>query len=338
MSFAMAKIELAGSRRFLSPQYRYRHAGLIHAARVGLSVLSSILLTSALHLPHGEWTSITVLAVVGGLQHHGNIRRKAAERSLGTLFGAAFGLLVVLQQSFLGAPIVTYFILAAACGFCAYHAIGKGGYTALLSAVTIVIVVGHGANTLGDGLWRVIDILLGAAIALAFSFALPLYATWSWRYGLADALRGCASIYAATAGDVHSSGAPEPQTIAAVSARLVDLRPLMPSVSKEAAIPLEKMEEIQRSLRICISALDLMAGVKNRVASENRAESRRVILPLLGMGRALKFGKLQYLSRPMDAPPLPANPDGYALLNQQLNAEVENLRRLLAETAGKWNI
>jgi uncharacterized membrane protein YccC len=79
----MAKIELSGSRRF------YRHAGLIHAARVGLSVLASILLTSALHLPHGEWTSITVLTVVGGLQHHGNIRRKAAERSLGTLIGAA---------------------------------------------------------------------------------------------------------------------------------------------------------------------------------------------------------------------------------------------------------
>jgi uncharacterized membrane protein YccC len=338
MSFAMAKIELAGSRRFLSPQYRYRHAGLIHAARVGLSVLASILLTSALHLPHGEWTSITVLAVVGGLQHHGNIRRKAAERSLGTLIGAAFGLLVILQQSFLGAPIVTHFILAAACGFCAYHAVGKGGYTALLSAVTIVIVVGHGANTLSDGLWRVVNILLGNAIALAFSFALPLYATWFWRYGLADALRGCASIYAASNGAVRPPSAREPQTIASVSARLVDLRTLMPSVSKEAAIPLEKMEEIQRSLRICISALDLMAGVRNRIASEHRPESRRVILALLGMGRALKFGKLQYLSRPREASPLLTNPDGYALLNQQLDAEVGKLRQLLAETAAEWNI
>jgi hypothetical protein len=28
---------------------------------------------------------------------------------------------------------------------------------------------------------------------------------------------------------------------------------------------------------------------------------------------------------------------GYALLNLQLNGEIDNLRRLLAETAIKWN-
>ena len=61
-----------------------------------------------------------------------------------------------------------------------------------------MIVAGHGDNTMAAGLWRTVDIVIGITIALAFSFALPLYATWSWRYKLADALRGCAALHAGT--------------------------------------------------------------------------------------------------------------------------------------------
>ena len=72
--------------------------------------------------------------------------------------------------------------MAIGCGICAYHAIGKAGYIALLSAITMVIVAGHGDNEIVDGLWRAVNVLVGIAIALAFSFALPLYATYSWRF------------------------------------------------------------------------------------------------------------------------------------------------------------
>ena len=148
----------------------------------------SIALSTGLNVPHGEWSTITVLIVVGGLQHHGNIRKKAAERALGTSIGAlAAGL--ILLYSFLHAPFAIYLLMAIGCGICAYHAIGKAGYIALLSAITMVIVAGHGDNEIVDGLWRAVNVLVGIAIALAFSFALPLYATYSWRYKLADALR-----------------------------------------------------------------------------------------------------------------------------------------------------
>lgn len=325
-------------RRLLSPEYRYRYARLIHAARVALSILTSILLTSALHVPHGEWASITVLIVIGGLQHHGNIRRKAVERAVGTLIGAASGLLIIMHQSYFGAPIATNAIIAAACGLCAYHAIGKGGYVALLTAITIFIDAGHGANSLGDGLWRVVNILLGNAIALAFSFALPLYATWTWRHNLAEALRGCASVYVRIAGGVLRSSNRDPHAMAALSARLAALRALMPAVSREAAIPLEKLEEIQRSLRICVSALDLMASKEAPVGGQHRLEDSKLIYALLGMGRALKFGKLQYLSRPIPVPADLADPDGYTLLNLELHREIDDLRRRLSETAKNWNI
>lgn len=77
--------------------------------------------------------------------------------------------------TYVGQPLLTYLLMSVVCGFFSYRAIGKGGYTALLSAIT-VFVAGHGDNPLSGGLWRTVDILIGIALALAFSFALPLYA------------------------------------------------------------------------------------------------------------------------------------------------------------------
>ena len=53
------------------------------------AILASILVTGALRLPYGMWSSITVLVVIGGLQHQGNIRSKAFERGSARLIGAA---------------------------------------------------------------------------------------------------------------------------------------------------------------------------------------------------------------------------------------------------------
>ena len=133
-------------RPLLDPYRRYRHARLIHAVRVALGLLATILLTTGINLPHGEWASVTMLIVIGGLQHHGNIGKKAVERAYGTLIGASVGLLLVLQQAWLGQPLLTYLLMSVVCGFFSYHAIGKGGYIALLSAITVFIVAGHGDN------------------------------------------------------------------------------------------------------------------------------------------------------------------------------------------------
>ena len=186
----------SGPRRFLTPYLRYRHARLLHAIRVAFAILASILVTTAFKLPYGLWSSITVLTVIGGLQHQGNIRRRAFERGLGTLIGASVGLLILFEQDYFGVAIVTDLLIAGACGLCAYYAIGKPGYIGLLSAITLFIVAGHGDTSVTVGLWRTVDIVVGIAIALVFSFAFPFYATWSWRYQLADALRGCADFYA----------------------------------------------------------------------------------------------------------------------------------------------
>ncbi|AYQ42738.1 membrane protein [Burkholderia aenigmatica] len=339
-------------RPLLDPYRRYRHAKLIHAARVSLAILVSIALSTGLNVPHGEWSTITVLIVVGGLQHHGNIRKKAAERALGTSIGALAGLGLILLYSFLHAPLAIYLLMALACGFCAYHAIGKAGYIALLSAITMVIVAGHGDNEIVDGLWRAVNVLTGIAIALAFSFALPLYATYSWRYKLADALRACAAVHTRLAGDRHVSDDAHLKEMAALSALLVQLRSLMPSVSKECETSMTQLEAIQRSLRLCIGYLEILSSAvpaRDDVAAREymrvdmKAVNRRIRDTLVGASRALKFGTPSRLAprrRPADLPhdAPPPQLSGYVSITAKLAGEVDQLREKLLDTAQSWNI
>lgn len=340
-------------RPLLDPYRRYRHARVIHAVRVSLGLLATILLTTGIHLPHGEWASVTMLVVIGGLQHHGNIGKKAAERAIGTLIGAGVGLVLVAQQAWLGMPWLTYFAMSVVCGFFSYHAIGKGGYTALLSAITVFIVAGHGDNPITDGLWRGVDILIGIALALAFSFALPLYAVYSWRYNLADALRDCAKTYGRIIDGQAITADEHLKLMTRLNAVMVQLRSLMPSVSKEVKISMTELDAIQRNLRMCVSTLEILGNTRpdandpeamTLLQTALKAEHRQIRVQLIGMARALKSGAAQRLNRPMDLPlvsldaPVYNTLDGYRLLTQQLAANVGEMRQRLAGSAPRWNI
>ena len=77
---------------FVEPYARYQHADVLHAIRLGVAVLIALLLNEFTHLPHGEWTTITVFVILGLLQYQGAIYTKAKERILGTLLGVVVGL------------------------------------------------------------------------------------------------------------------------------------------------------------------------------------------------------------------------------------------------------
>ena len=326
---------------------------MIHAVRVSLGLLATILLTTGIKLPHGEWASVTMLVVIGGLQHHGNIGKKAAERAIGTLIGAGVGLALVAQQAWLGMPWLTYFAMSVVCGFFSYHAIGKGGYTALLSAITVFIVAGHGDNPVTDGLWRGVDILIGIALALAFSFALPLYAVYSWRYNLADALRDCAKVYGRIIDGQAITADEHLKLMTRLNAAMVQLRSLMPSVSKEVKISMTELDAIQRNLRMCVSTLEILGNTRpdandpeamTLLQTALKAEHRQIRVQLIAMARALKSGAAQRLDRPMEVPlvsldaPVYNALDGYRLLTQQLAANIGEMRQRLASSAPHWNI
>ncbi|SDH80957.1 FUSC family protein [Paraburkholderia phenazinium] len=344
-------------RAITSPYYRYRHAKLLHSVRVGLAMMVSIIATSGIHIPHGIWSSVTLLVVIGGLQHHGNIRKKATERAAGTLLGATIGLALILQQNLIGSLWLTYVLMSVVAAICAWYAIGKGGYIGLLTAITMCIVAGHGDNLIDTGLWRTLNVLIGIVIALAFSFALPLHATYSWRYLLADNLRGCARIYTCLVGGAPLDPDEQIKTFLELNVRLVQLRTLMPSVAKEIEAPPEKLEEIQRVHRSVLSALEIMAtgtlahadaAARAAFAQQCGAEAHAVRAMLLAMARGLRFGgaarflapKVVLARVPGSALALHLAPElqGPYWLGERMIEQVDRLRALLLETEPNWNI
>ncbi len=358
-STARRKLHVIGS-----PYFRYRHAKFLHAARVALALLASIALTSGIDIPHGEWATVTLLVVIGGLQHHGNIRKKAAERALGTMLGASLGLALILLQGLTHSTLITYGLMAIVAGACAYYAIGKAGYIALLTGITMIIVAGHGDLSIDVGLWRTLTVLIGIVIALAFSFVLPQYATYSWRYRLADNLRDSARLYTAVL-----EGRPIPadtvtRRFLAMSGRLVVSRSLLPSVAKEIGVSVGQLEEIQRLHRSILAALEMMAtalpGAEGALGAVNNdaplaaidADDHAVRHTLLLMARALRFGRVGLLHAPTGsreavlrlkvtanvAAALAPDMQGPYWLAQRLAEQVDQLRLRLIDIERKWNI
>ena len=345
-------------RVITSPYYRYRHAKLLHSVRVGLAMMVSILASTGINIPHGIWSSVTLLVVIGGLQHQGNIRKKAAERAAGTLLGATIGLVLILQQNLLfGSLWLTYVLMSIVAAICAWYAIGKGGYIGLLTAITMCIVAGHGDNLIDTGLWRTLNVLIGIVIALAFSFALPLHATYSWRYLLAENLRGCARMYARLVNGAPFDADEQIKTFLELNKRLVQLRSLMPSVAKEIEAPPGKLEEIQRVHRSVLSALEIMAtgalahadaAARAAFSKQCGAEAHAVRAMLLAMARGLRFGGAARFLAPQVvlscvpggalAQHLAPELQGPYWLGERVIEQVDRLRALLLEMEPNWNI
>ena len=350
-SHARRKLHVLGS-----PYFRYRYAKYLHAARVALAILASIALTSGINIPHGEWSTVTLLVVIGGLQHHGNIRKKAAERALGTLLGASLGLGLILLQSVTHSTMITYVLLAVIAGVCAYHAIGKPGYIALLTAITTVIIAGHGNLSIDVGLWRTLTVLIGIVIALGFSFVLPQYATYSWRYRLADNMRDSARIYAAIVEGPPMPAETMTKHFLTMSGRLVASRSLLASVAKEINVPVAVLDDIQRQHRSILAALEMMATARPDnapgLAASGHAEERAVRQTLLLIARALRFGRVGLLHAATGSPAAAARLEktvsvaaelapelqGPYWLAQRLAEQVDRLRLRLIEIERQWNI
>jgi uncharacterized membrane protein YccC len=282
-----------------SPYFRYRNARYLHGLRVAVAMASSIALTSALGVPHGFWASVTLLVVIGGLQHHGNIRKKAFERGLATAIGAMLGLLLIAQHHLIGSSVLTYALASVLAGACAYYAVGKAGYVALLTAITLVIVAGQGDNPIDIGLWRAFNVALGTMIALLFSFAFPLYATYDWRFRLADNLRECARLYARVMIGTPITADEQVEVFVRLSGRLVALRSLIAPVAKELKVPAERLEEIQRLHRSILSGLEILAVSARQRANKPEwgtsydtltAHRSAIRVILLACARALRSG------------------------------------------------
>ncbi|WP_082987943.1 FUSC family protein [Bordetella bronchialis] len=336
-----------GLRHLRSPYQRYRHARALHGVRVALALLTTLVLSQGLDLPHGVWASVSLLAVIGGLQHHGNIRKKAMERGLGTLLGAVAGLLLIVLDEWVGSRPLTFGVMALIAGLCAYHAIGRGGYLALLTAITMIIVGGQGDDSVTTGLWRTLQVCIGIAVALAFSFALPLNASYSWRYNLALNLRRAQRLIRRLQHETPLTAEARSATFADLSKRSIAIRGLMPSAAKEMNVTMALLEDIQHHHRAIVASLEMISSARLNATQEDQLAMSRAFRDsqgqamrrtLLAIARALRAGDTSVLDTPVpdtEVPPAPTEPPSPAMqgpdwVMRQTTTQIGQLRHALA--------
>ena len=186
------------SSRWLNSYERYRYRRLIHSVRLGGAVLFATASARLFHLQHGEWIGMTVFVVLGMLQFQGAIYSKAVERMLGTVIGLGAGLSVLwLNQHYFHDNLLFYLTVGTASALAGWAAVGKNGYVPMLAGLTMCMLIGDNGNEwLDSGLMRAMNVLIGAAIAIAAAKLLPLKSTLMWRFMLADNLTDCSKMIA----------------------------------------------------------------------------------------------------------------------------------------------
>ena len=294
---------------FIEPYVRYQHADILHAIRLGVAVILALLLNGVTNFPHGEWTTITVFIILGLLQYQGAIYTKAKERVLGTLLGIGIALGVLWFNQNAGAWLwVDYALIGLLSGIIGYLAVRKLGYTGLLTGITMLMIVSDlGNNSIGqDGIYRVLNILLGTGVAVAVTLILPLKSTLMWRFLLSSNLDACSSLYAGVGHhiDATDGGADEmtddtvkPSNTVAftvnnevpvnrtlvtalqqINKRLLAVRPHLAATASESGIKKETLETIQRTHRNIIGTIDLLLSAAPRLANIDIDEENHVLL------------------------------------------------------------
>ena len=297
----------------IEPYARYQHADILHAIRLGVAVLTALLLNRLTHLPHGEWTTITVFVILGLLQYQGAIYTKAKERVLGTVFGVVVGLgFLWLSQDIDTWLWLYYLLIGIISGIIGYVAVKQLGYIGLLTGITMLMIVSspNHNNITQDGLYRAFNILLGAGVAVAATLILPLKSTLMWRFLMASNLDACATLYANVGHHIdvdtlvikpkthyendgklqivytaHSHAIADTpvdktllKSLEEINKRLLAVRPHIAATASETGLDKDTIETIQRVHRNIIGTIDLLLTAAPRLANIEIDDDNHILL------------------------------------------------------------
>ncbi|MFT5880488.1 MAG: hypothetical protein ACI86X_001616 [Moritella sp.] len=167
-------------------EFVYRYTRLIHSVKLGLALLIATLLNWLWPLPHFLWTLVTIVIIMMHLPQVGRTMEKSLQRAVGTIFGAAYGVLLI--ACFTDDRIIMALMIIAVMVLC-YLAAGRFSYAYLVAGFTMIIVIGDSNHDTYEAVWRTLNILLGCAIAMAISLlVLPIKAKLDWRHQLSHSL------------------------------------------------------------------------------------------------------------------------------------------------------
>lgn len=313
-------------RVLVVPYYLNRYARQVHVLRVALAFLLGLGVVMSSGIPHGGWMLVTILIVLGGVPHWGGVRRKALERMGGSLLGAAAGLVAILLHG--TSPWLCYGWMLLVIALSSWHAQGKGGYLALLTGITLVIVGGLGDEPINEALWRSCNVLIGSMIGMGAAATLPLRALDSWRFLLADNLREAAMLYNRIARRLPVEG---DAALDQFNARLIRMRGLLGAVTQESYLSHRQLDQVQRCQRGIWTLLDRMDQVaaSTPALAEEVSPRRAIVRTLLRAAHALRFNQPQLLADPLPAADNPARmlrPTHCHWLVAELSLTVESLR------------
>ncbi|MCF7528996.1 FUSC family protein [Neisseria lisongii] len=353
-----ASIKAGFAQIWLNSYERYRYRRLIHAVRLGLTVLLATLIARLLHLQHGEWIGMTVFIILGMLQFQGAIYSKAVERMLGTVIGLAVGLSVLwLNQHHFHNGLLFYLAVGVVSAVSGWSAVGKNGYIPMLAGLTMCMLIGDsGEDWFDSGLIRAINVLIGAAMAIGAAKLLPLRSTLMWRFMLADNLTECSRIILEVGSGQkmpHDRFLHNMKKMKEINARMIKSRSHLDATAGESRIPKHMMEAMQHTHRKIVNSTELLLTTMNKLPrprlspEEARLLNRHFVALQRELRLTVRLIKGHYARRiriNTDINPelaelakrLPFEWQGFLWLGTNMRSEVASLVVLLQRTRRKW--
>lgn len=338
----------------------YQHYRIAHGLRIGLAFVLTFMIIRVLNIPEGTWPLITLVVVMGPISFWGNVLQRAGQRIIGTVFGAASGL-IGLRLELYSLPLMLVW-----CGvvmfICGYLTLGKRPYMALLIGITLAVVCGAGAGDMQTALWRSGDVIIGSLLALLFTSIYPQRAFIHWRMQMSFSLTALSKIYAAY---VSPNVIEQPRLDGRLKKLLGDvvkMGALVAPASKESAISRDVFDAIQNLNRniVCVLELQIEAWWASREshfillnATTLRSTQMVTLRTLATLANALRKGNpapivansgelaliatelKQLMEQASQRNQVEAPIFGYVWLSLKLTQQLEQMARLLCQALRK---
>ena len=240
------------------PFFTYRFRRRLHVLRVIFALAITFVIIALFDIPHSSWALVSTIMVMGNLPHIGGVLDKGRQRLLGTLLGAGTGLALILLPP--GLSLLVPAGSLAAIGIATWLTFGnRHGYSGLMFAISLLLVIGDGSHDLGIGLWRAFDVLLGTLVGISVTLlVLPQKATDMMRFMLAENLDRMARLFhvhttASAALDVDTRA-----LLKATSSALVKQRGLVDAIHRERRLSRDELDDIISLQRRMLSTIELL--------------------------------------------------------------------------------
>ncbi|WP_052383851.1 FUSC family protein [Litchfieldella xinjiangensis] len=244
--------------RLRDPYFNYRYRHVLHVVRVSLALAITYGIIHVFPIPHSGWALVSTIMVMGNLPHIGGVLDKAKQRLLGTLAGAAWGVVLIL----IPLPLPGLIPLGALLGIAAATYItfaNRHGYAGLMFGISLLLVLGEDNRELSVALWRSFDVILGTLVGIAATILiLPQKATDMLRFLLADNLDKMARLYRAHTTSSSGDDIDARELLKATSALLIKQRGLVDAIHSERRLKRGEMDDLLSLQRRMLSTIELL--------------------------------------------------------------------------------